>query len=140
MKEDEFRQALREHKVPVLILDPKWHRLFAIHGKTERIKETEKTLYKVVRRHTLHSGMPLSPTGAQDTQHTHLKHCYNRCLVSILLTMSVSSMIICDTDGLGLSGQIFAFQDGSHVGDRIFLSGMWYLARPRWRHHRVLPS
>lgn len=27
-------------------------------------------------------------------------------------------MIIFDTDGLGLSGQIFAFQDGSHVGEQ----------------------
>lgn len=44
MKEEEFRQALKKHRVPVLILDPKWHRLFAIHGKTDRIKETEKSL------------------------------------------------------------------------------------------------
>lgn len=44
MKEGEFRQALKEHNVPILILDPKWHRLFAIHGKTDRIKETEKSL------------------------------------------------------------------------------------------------
>lgn len=44
MKVEEFRQALRGHSVPILILDPKWHRLFAIHGKTEQIKEIEKSL------------------------------------------------------------------------------------------------
>lgn len=44
MKEEEFREALKGHNVPVLILDPKWHRLFAIHGKSEQIKEIEKAL------------------------------------------------------------------------------------------------
>lgn len=44
MKEEKFLQAIKENKVPILILDPKWHRLFAIHGKTKEIKSMEKEL------------------------------------------------------------------------------------------------
>ena len=38
----EFEQAIKEKKVPVLVLDQKWHRLFAIHGKTDEISDCEK--------------------------------------------------------------------------------------------------
>ncbi len=41
---EEFKEALKEKKVPVLVLDQKWHRLFAIHGKTDEIKEKEAEL------------------------------------------------------------------------------------------------
>ena len=37
----EFENAIRNKKVPILVLDQKWHRLFAIHGKTDEIKEAE---------------------------------------------------------------------------------------------------
>jgi seryl-tRNA synthetase len=51
MKEDEeFRRALKEKKVPLLILDQKWHRLFAVHGKTEEIKQTESDLNALLSR------------------------------------------------------------------------------------------
>lgn len=34
MKEEEnFREALQGKSIPILVLDPKWHRLFTIHGK-----------------------------------------------------------------------------------------------------------
>lgn len=39
-----FQESLVGRKVPVLTLDPKWHRLFAIHGKTDEIKSLEKEL------------------------------------------------------------------------------------------------
>lgn len=46
--EEEFKEALLGKKVPVLVLDQKWHRLFAIHGKTDEIKEVEAELNKVL--------------------------------------------------------------------------------------------
>lgn len=42
-KED-FKKALIGKKVPLLVLDQKWHRLFAIHGKTDQIREIETQL------------------------------------------------------------------------------------------------
>ena len=42
--EEDFKKALIGKKVPLLVLDQKWHRLFAIHGKTEQIREIEPPL------------------------------------------------------------------------------------------------
>jgi hypothetical protein len=51
MKNDEeFRKALSDRKVPLLVLDQKWHRLFAVHGKTEEIKQTENDLNTLLAR------------------------------------------------------------------------------------------
>lgn len=45
MKErKDFKSALIGKTVPLLVLDQKWHRLFAVHGKTEEIKELESQL------------------------------------------------------------------------------------------------
>ena len=40
--EQEFLEALSDKEVPILVLDQKWHRLFAIHGKTDAIKSLEQ--------------------------------------------------------------------------------------------------
>jgi len=40
----DFKSALIGKTVPLLILDQKWHRLFAVHGKTEEIKGLESKL------------------------------------------------------------------------------------------------
>jgi DNA repair exonuclease SbcCD ATPase subunit len=37
----DFKSALINRTIPHLVLDQKWHRLFAIHGKTEEIKALE---------------------------------------------------------------------------------------------------
>jgi hypothetical protein len=51
MKEDEeFRKALSNKHVPILVLDQKWHRLFAVHGKTEEIKRVEEDLNALLAR------------------------------------------------------------------------------------------
>ena len=76
MKEEVFRQALREHSVPILILDPKWHRLFAIHGKTERISEIEKKLSRY-----------LAEQGRVNQELKDLKHLKNNLLDSIRRNM-----------------------------------------------------
>ena len=42
--EEDFKKELIGKKVPLLVLDQKWHRLFAIHGKTDQIREIETQL------------------------------------------------------------------------------------------------
>ena len=39
--EEEFRTAIQNKQVPLLVLDQKWHRLFAVHGNTGEVKEAE---------------------------------------------------------------------------------------------------
>lgn len=46
----EFENAIRNKKVPILVLDQKWHRLFAIQGKTDEIKEAEANLNALLAR------------------------------------------------------------------------------------------
>lgn len=46
--EEEFLAALKEKKVPILVLDQKWHRLFALSGKTEEICRLEEALNRLV--------------------------------------------------------------------------------------------
>lgn len=48
--EDSFRQALKNKKVPLLVLDQKWHRLFAVHGKPEEVKEAETEINRLLAR------------------------------------------------------------------------------------------
>ena len=40
----DFKSVLIGKTVPLLILDQKWHRLFAVHGKTDEIKALETEL------------------------------------------------------------------------------------------------
>ena len=41
MDDEAFEAAIKEARVPVLVLDQKWHRLFAISGKPEEVKAVE---------------------------------------------------------------------------------------------------
>ena len=51
MKDDEeFKRALADKQVPLLVLDQKWHRLFAVHGKPEEIRQTESDLNALLAR------------------------------------------------------------------------------------------
>ena len=47
---NEFRKALEHKKLPLLVLDQKWHRLFAIHGKTDEIRNAETELNNLLAR------------------------------------------------------------------------------------------
>lgn len=49
-QENEFQTALKGKKVPVLVLDQKWHRLFAIHGKTDEIKVVEAKVSELLAK------------------------------------------------------------------------------------------
>ena len=48
MNQKDFKSALLGKTVPLLILDQKWHRLFAVHGKTEQIKQIEASLHRLL--------------------------------------------------------------------------------------------
>ncbi|MCR4674237.1 MAG: hypothetical protein K5675_04435 [Lachnospiraceae bacterium] len=41
MDEKQFEQALKNNRIPTLVLDQKWHRLFAISGKPDNVKTLE---------------------------------------------------------------------------------------------------
>lgn len=46
----DFTATLKGKKVPILVLDQKWHRLFAIHGKPQDIVELESELNSLLAR------------------------------------------------------------------------------------------
>lgn len=50
IKKDKFENAIRNAKVPVLVLDNKWHRLFKRIGITKEITELEKELGELLKR------------------------------------------------------------------------------------------
>lgn len=49
-EEQELLQALSQTKVPILVLDQKWHRLFALNGKPEEVKTPEAVLNDLLER------------------------------------------------------------------------------------------
>ena len=49
-EELDFASTLKGKKVPILTLDQKWHRLFAIHGKPEEVKALETELNELLKR------------------------------------------------------------------------------------------
>lgn len=50
MDEQLFWETLKKVKIPVLVLDQKWHRLFALGGKPEEIVEVETNINELLRR------------------------------------------------------------------------------------------
>lgn len=48
--EEDFRTAIKNKNVPLLVLDQKWHRLFAVHGKTEEIRDAESYVNGMLAR------------------------------------------------------------------------------------------
>ena len=49
-EEKDFKNALKNKKVPILVLDQKWHRLFALSGKTDAIQKMESELNTLLER------------------------------------------------------------------------------------------
>lgn len=47
---EELKRISRTKRIPVLILDQKWHRLFAVHGKTEQIQQAEAVLNELLKQ------------------------------------------------------------------------------------------
>lgn len=50
VKQEKFENALKSAKVPVLVLDNKWHRLFKKIGITDDIKRLENELNELLKR------------------------------------------------------------------------------------------
>ena len=50
MADRDFSTAISKIKVPMLILDQKWHRLFALGGKPEEVKELEAKENELIKR------------------------------------------------------------------------------------------
>lgn len=50
ISEEKFREALGDKRIPVLILDNKWHKLFKRSGTTPEIQELEKELTDLLKR------------------------------------------------------------------------------------------
>lgn len=49
-RQEKFEKALKEAKVPVLVLDNKWHRLFKKIGITPEISKLEKQLAELLKK------------------------------------------------------------------------------------------
>ena len=50
MAEKDFSAALAKIKIPMLILDQKWHRLFALGGKPDTVKALEAKENELLKR------------------------------------------------------------------------------------------
>ena len=50
MAEHDFQNAIAKIKVPMLILDQKWHRLFALGGKPDEVKDLETKESDLLKR------------------------------------------------------------------------------------------
>ena len=50
MDEKAFEEALKKTKIPILVLDQKWHRLFAISGKPDDVKQIEEEINELLAR------------------------------------------------------------------------------------------
>lgn len=48
--EKEYLEALAQKKVPILVLDQKWHRVFALNGKPQNVKVQESALNELLER------------------------------------------------------------------------------------------
>lgn len=80
MDEDSFKSALKASKVPILVLDQKWHRLFALNGKPEEIKTLESELNELLARQ-----------GKLTTEIKELKKLKNRLMQGIVANMNATA-------------------------------------------------
>lgn len=48
--EDQYKDLLRDKKIPLLVLDNKWHQLFAVEKKNRNIKKLEAELNQLLQR------------------------------------------------------------------------------------------
>ena len=46
----DFSQLIKAAKIPILILDQKWHQLFLVNGKPEEVEEKEKELNELLQK------------------------------------------------------------------------------------------
>lgn len=88
MDDEEIRQRVRQTKIPVLVLDQKWHRLFALEGKPEDIKKAE------VRENEI-----LKEQGALNTEYKELKKVKKKLMANIVNHMDEAGSENVSKDG-----------------------------------------
>lgn len=76
MGSEDYLKALEGKQIPILVLDQKWHRLFAIHGKTEKVKSVEARLNSL-----------LAEQGKLNTELKELKKLKNKLMDEIVQNM-----------------------------------------------------
>lgn len=76
MDEESFKEAIRHAKIPILVLDQKWHRLFAISGKPDEVKQLEVELNEL-----------LQLQGRLNNEQRELKKLKNRLMNNIVSNM-----------------------------------------------------
>jgi hypothetical protein len=74
--EQEFKAAIRSKKIPILVLDQKWHRLFAIHGKPDVVQDLEVEINSMIARE-----------GKLNNEQKELKKVKNQLMDSIVKNM-----------------------------------------------------
>ena len=77
--QEEFKKALQGKNIPILVLDQKWHRLFAIHGKPQEVVELESSLNVLLARQ-----------GKLNTDEKALKKLKGQLMDNIVLNMQES--------------------------------------------------
>lgn len=73
---ESYKQALAGKKLPILVLDQKWHRLFAIHGKPQTVSDLETELNALLARQ-----------GKLNTEIKQLKHLKSQLMDNIVQNM-----------------------------------------------------
>ncbi len=76
-REEQFKNAILKKHIPVLILDAKWHKLFAKTGSTDEIKNLEHQLQELLKKQARLS-----------TQNKDLKRVKNDLMDQILVSMN----------------------------------------------------
>lgn len=87
MDEESFKEAIRHAKIPILVLDQKWHRLFAISGKPEEVKKLEVELNEL-----------LQLQGKLNNEQRELKKLKNRLMNNIVSNMENAGDDSMETD------------------------------------------
>jgi len=78
--EEELKDVLKSQKIPILVLDQKWHRLFAVTGKSDAIKELESQLNELLKKQ-----------GQINNDSKDLKKLKNTLMESIVVNMDGAS-------------------------------------------------
>lgn len=73
---ESYKLALVGKKIPILVLDQKWHRLFAIHGKPQTVLDLETELNALLARQ-----------GKLNTEIKQLKHLKSQLMDNIVQNM-----------------------------------------------------
>lgn len=76
MEEKHFQEYLKNVRIPVLVLDQKWHRLFALTGKPDQVLEKEQQLTAL-----------LQEQGKCNQEHKDLKRIKNQLMSNIVENM-----------------------------------------------------